>query len=109
MQAAQLADERAFTMLSRVQVLAAELPDPYLISRTLSRREGVDSSAIEETRSTLTALLTAEGDEDGARDAARQVRGYALTLDRCARAPRPRAATSSRPSHRGTRPRGDAP
>jgi hypothetical protein len=82
MQAAQLADERALTMLGRVQVRAAELPDPYVISRTLSRREAVDSSGIEERISTLTALLTIAEGEDGARDAARKVRGYARTLDR---------------------------
>lgn len=69
-------------MLGRVETLAASLPDPYIISRTLSRREAVDSSAIEGTNSTLDELLTIEEDDDDARDAARQVRDYALTLDR---------------------------
>lgn len=82
-QAAQLAHERALTMLGRIQVLAEEVPDPYVISRTLSRREAVDSSAIEGTNSTLAELLEVEEQEnDDARDAARQVRDYALTLDR---------------------------
>lgn len=81
-QSAQLTHERALMMLGRVQTLAEQLPDPYVISRTLSRREAVDSSAIEGTNSTLDELLTVEEhDEDGA-GAARQVRDYALTLDR---------------------------
>ena len=69
-------------MLGRAEALAASLPDPYIISRTLSRREAVDSSAIEGTNSTLDELLTIEEEDDDARDAARQVRDYALTLDR---------------------------
>lgn len=81
-QSAQLAHDRALTMLGRVQTLAEQIPDPYVISRTLSRREAVDSSAIEGTNSTLTELLTVEEHDDDARDAARQVRDYALTLDR---------------------------
>lgn len=81
-QEAQAAHERALTSLGRVQTLAAKLPDPYVISRTLSRREAVDSSAIEGTHSTLDELLTVEEYDDNAREAARQVRDYALTLDR---------------------------
>lgn len=70
-------------MLGRVQMLAEQVPDPYVISRTLSRREAVDSSAIEGTNSTLDELLEVEEqDNDDARDAAHQVRDYALTLDR---------------------------
>lgn len=53
-----------------------------MISRTLSRREAVDSSAIEGTNSTLTELLTVEEQDGDAGDAAKQVRDYALTLDR---------------------------
>ncbi|WP_327753179.1 Fic/DOC family N-terminal domain-containing protein [Sphingobium sp. SJ10-10] len=79
---AQPAHERALAMLGRAEALAASLPDPYIISRTLSRREAVDSSAIEGTNSTLDELLTIEEEDDDARDAARQVRDYALTLDR---------------------------
>lgn len=81
-QAAQLAHDRALTMLGRIQALAEQVSDPYVISRTLSRREAVDSSAIEGTNSTLNELLTVEEHDDDARDAARQVRDYALTLDR---------------------------
>ncbi len=81
-QSVQAAHERALMMLGRIGTLAAELSDPYLISRTLSRREAVDSSAIEGTNSTLDELLTVEEDDDDARDAARQVRDYALALDR---------------------------
>jgi Fic family protein len=68
--------------LVRVQTLAAELKDPYLISRILPRREAVSSSAIEGTNSTLDELLSVEetGDPD-AGDAAVQVRDYALALD----------------------------
>lgn len=81
-QAARIAHDRALTMLGRAQTLAEQMPDPYVISRTLSRREAVDSSAIEGTNSTLNELLTVEEHDDDARDAARQVRDYALTLDR---------------------------
>lgn len=81
-QAAQLAHDRALTMLGRVQTLAEQVPDPYIISRTLSRREAVDSSAVEGTNSTLNELLTVEEHDDDASDEARQVRDYALTLDR---------------------------
>jgi Fic family protein len=78
----QFAHDRALTMLGRVQALAEQVSDPYVISRTLSRREAVDSSAIEGTNSTLAELLAIEEHDDEARDAARQVRDYALTLDR---------------------------
>lgn len=81
-QTAQLAHDRALTMLGRVRELAAQVSDPYVISRTLSRREAVDSSAIEGTHSTLRELLTIEEHGDEARAAAQQVRDYALTLDR---------------------------
>lgn len=81
-QAAQIAHDRALTMLGQIQALADQVSDPYVISRTLSRREAVDSSAIEGTNSTLNELLTIEEHDDDARDAARQVRDYALTLDR---------------------------
>ena len=68
--------------LARVETLAGELADPYLISRILPRREAVSSSAMEGTNSTLDELLSIEEiAEDGASDAAVQVRDYALTLD----------------------------
>jgi hypothetical protein len=46
--------------LVRVRTLAAELEDPYLISRILPRREAVSSSSIEGTHSTLDELLSIE-------------------------------------------------
>lgn len=68
--------------LARVDTLAAELKDPYLISRTLTRREAVSSSSIEGTNSTLDELLTLEETADGSMsEAAAQVRDYALALD----------------------------
>jgi Fic family protein len=66
--------------LARVQTLAAELKDPYLVSRILPRREAVSSSAIEGTNSTLDELLSVE-ETGGGGDAAVQVRDYALALD----------------------------
>jgi Fic family protein len=72
----------ATAALARVQTLAAELEDPYLVSRILPRREAVSSSAIEGTNTTLDELLSVEetGDSE-ASDAALQVREYALALD----------------------------
>jgi Fic family protein len=72
----------AHAALARVQTLAAELKDPFLISRILPRREAVSSSAIEGTNSTLDELLSVEQTSDeAASDAAMQVRDYALALD----------------------------
>ena len=68
--------------LARVEVLAGELADPYLISRILPRREAVSSSSIEGTNSTLDELLAMEeGAGAEATEAAEQVRDYALALD----------------------------
>ncbi|WP_426441115.1 Fic family protein [Bradyrhizobium genosp. P] len=68
--------------LVRIETLAAELKDPYLISRILPRREAVSSSSIEGTNSTLDELLSVEEGEDfPQREAAAQVRDYALALD----------------------------
>lgn len=78
----QALHRQALAMIERVDALAAELHDPYLISRLLSRREAVKSSAIEGTNSTLDELLSIEEDDENARSAARQVRDYATTLDR---------------------------
>ena len=47
----------ATAALARVATLAAELKDPFIVSRILSRREAVSSSAIEGTNSTLDELL----------------------------------------------------
>lgn len=68
--------------LVRIETLAAELKDTYLISRILPRREAVSSSAIEGTNSTLDELLSGEECEDSQQSAAAvQVRDYALALD----------------------------
>lgn len=68
--------------LAKIQTLAAELKDPYLISRILPRREAVSSSSIEGTNSTLDELLSIEeNDEREKSDAAVQVRDYARALD----------------------------
>jgi cell filamentation protein, protein adenylyltransferase len=68
--------------VARIDTLAAELKDPYLVSRMLPRREAVSSSSIEGTSSTLDELLSIEEIGDGAQnDAAVQVRDYALALD----------------------------
>lgn len=70
--------------LGQVEEIARSLPDPYQISRILSRREAVSSSAMEGTHSTLDELLIADedGDETGQGQAVRQVRDYALALER---------------------------
>src|SRR3569623_1902563 len=51
---------RASEAMARIDAIAAELRDPYLISRILTRREAVSSSAIEGTNSTLDELLAVE-------------------------------------------------
>ena len=72
----------ADTALAKIETLAAELKDPYLISRILPRREAVSSSSIEGTNSTLDELLSIEENDDSEQgDAAVQVRDYALALD----------------------------
>lgn len=80
--AAREPHRRAIEMIARVDALAAELHDPYLVSRLLSRREAVTSSSIEGTNSTLDELLAIEEENEEARAEARQVRDYALTLER---------------------------
>ncbi len=72
----------ADTALAKVETLATELKDPWLISRILPRREAVSSSSIEGTNSTLDELLSIEetGSTESS-DAAVQVRDYALALD----------------------------
>lgn len=73
---------RATDALARVKLLADEFHDPFVVSRLLTRREAVSSSSIEGTNSTLDELLSVEetGTEE-ARDAALQVRDYALALE----------------------------
>lgn len=50
--------------LGQADEIARSLPDPYQISRILSRREAVSSSAMEGTHSTLDELLIADEDDD---------------------------------------------
>src|SRR5262245_2271420 len=72
----------AHVALARLETLVRELPDPYIISRILPRREAVSSSAIEGTHSTLDELLAVEETDDPTiSDAATQVRDYAIALD----------------------------
>lgn len=74
--------QRATEALAQVKLLAQEFHDPFVVSRLLTRREAVSSSAIEGTNSTLDELLTVEetGGND-ARDATIQVRDYARALE----------------------------
>jgi Fic family protein len=73
----------AMQALDRLKLVAAELKDPYVVSRVLTRREAVSSSAIEGTNSTLDELLTIEETDDVERGtAAQQVKDYAVALDR---------------------------
>ena len=71
--------------LGRVNALAAELKDPFIVSRILTRREAVSSSAIEGTNSTLDELLNMEerdlDDGQAVTDATAQVRDYARLLE----------------------------
>lgn len=76
----------ATAALASINTLAAELKDPFIFSRILTRREAVSSSAIEGTNSTLDELLNieerdGEEDNDAVADAAAQVRDYARVLE----------------------------
>lgn len=74
---------QAVGALAKVDALAAEARDPYFVSRVLTRREAVSSSSIEGTNSTLDEMLTVEETADEQSKAAvKQVRNYALLLDR---------------------------
>lgn len=80
----QARHQAATRALARVQTLAEELRDPYIVSRVLPRREAVSSSAVEGTHSTLDELLIAEETSDAATRpsaATRQVRDYAAVLE----------------------------
>lgn len=75
--------EEAVAALREVATLARELADPWIISRIIARQEALSSSAIEGTHSTLDEVLSVEEETDDAvRQDARQVRSYALSLDR---------------------------
>ncbi|WOH64345.1 Fic/DOC family N-terminal domain-containing protein [Bradyrhizobium sp. BWA-3-5] len=74
--------EAAQAPFGKVDAIAAQMKDPYIVSRVLTRREAVSSTSIEGAQSTLDELLSVEesGDE-GARHEGRQVRNYAVALD----------------------------
>lgn len=78
--------EAAIGALARLETLSAELGNGWLVSRLLTRREAVTSSAIEGTNSTLDELLVveeaAEEDATPRQRAADQVRDYAKALER---------------------------
>lgn len=80
-QAAKALDD-ARGAFGKIDAIAAQMKDPYIVSRILTRREAVSSSSIEGTQSTLDEILSVEetGGDD-AKDAARQVRNYAVALD----------------------------
>jgi len=75
----------AMAALVRLETIVSEMSDPWLVSRVLLRREAVSSSAIEGTNSTLDELLAVEEDDSGdnndRRQAAIQVRSYAIGLE----------------------------
>lgn len=75
----------ATAAMARANTLAAELHDPFILSRIITRREAVSSSAIEGTNSTLDELLSFEESESESDDdipaAVAQVRDYARVLE----------------------------
>jgi Fic family protein len=78
----QYLHDQALHNLGRIQGLAEQGTNPHFISRTLSRREAIESSAIEGIHTTLLEFLAVEEEDDAAKDAVRQVKDYALILDR---------------------------
>lgn len=75
--------EVAARSMERVQTLAAEMKSAFLVSRVLPKKEAVASSAIENTFSTLDALLDEEVADEPAEisKATIQVRDYAIALE----------------------------
>gem|GEM_PF-146386 len=73
----------AVAAMAKIDALVDETGDAYLVSRVLTRREAVSSSSIEGTNSTLDELLFVEENaDDQAKSEAKQVRDYALVLDK---------------------------
>ena len=78
--------DAAVRALGEVESYARRLRAPFLISRVLTRQEAVSSSAIEGAHSTLDELLVLEATEgEDTTAATRQVRQYALALERFVR------------------------
>ena len=74
--------EAAQRAMVEAEIIAKELKDPFLVSRILTRKEAISSSAIEGTHSTLDELLSLEeAGADGTSSPTRQVRDYAATLE----------------------------
>jgi Fic family protein len=75
----------ATAALAKIATYAAELKDPFVVSRILTRREAVSSSAIENTNTTLDELLDVEEEGAGGHPtvpaATAQVRDYARVLE----------------------------
>ncbi len=57
--------EGAQRALVEAEIITRELKDPFLVSRILTRKEALSSSAIEDTHSTLDALLSLEETGEG--------------------------------------------
>ncbi len=73
---------QAVEAIARLDGLAAERHDPYIISRVLTRQEAISSSAIEGIRSTLDDLLLADETSDKeTRGAVAEVCDYTGALD----------------------------
>lgn len=73
---------QAVEAIARLDGLAAERHDPYIISRVLTRQEAISSSAIEGIRTTLDDLLLAEeAPAEETQGAVAQVCDYAGALD----------------------------
>lgn len=81
--AAGTALARAQAALGEAAAIAKTLPDAFLLSRIIVRKEAVSSSSIEGTHSTLDEILSVEESEQeaAARPEAKQVRDYALALE----------------------------
>ncbi len=46
--------------IGRMDAIARQMKDPYIVSRILTRREAVSSSSIEGTQSTLDEILSSQ-------------------------------------------------
>src|ERR1700754_84688 len=75
--------QRAHEALGRLQSSVAHLPNTELITRTLARREAVQSSQIEGTRTQLSELLEYEATQgvDGATADAKITERYVVALN----------------------------
>lgn len=73
---------QAVEAIAKLDGLASEMHDPYIISRVLTRQEAISSSVIEGIRSTLDELLLVEeAADEKTQGAVAQVCDYAGALD----------------------------